>query len=70
MIWKFAGEKTLSPADIQARLLGVMINEAKRCLSEKVVADEDDIDTGMIFGTGFPPFRGGLVKYARDSGKW
>jgi len=67
---KFGGEKTLSPADIQVRLLGVMINEAKRCLSEKVIAEEDDIDTGMIFGTGFPPFRGGLVKYARDSGKW
>jgi len=67
---KLAGERTLSPAEIQARLLGVMINEAKRCLSEKVIADEDDIDTGMIFGTGFPPFRGGLVKYARDSGKW
>ena len=47
-----------------------MIAEAKRCLEEKVVASEDDIDTGMIFGTGFPPFRGGLVKYARDSGLW
>jgi 3-hydroxyacyl-CoA dehydrogenase/enoyl-CoA hydratase/3-hydroxybutyryl-CoA epimerase len=67
---KFAGEKTLSPAEVQTRLLGVMINEAKRCLSEGVVASEDDIDVGMIFGTGFPPFRGGLVKYARDSGKW
>ena len=62
--------KTLSPAEIQSRLLGVMINEAKRCLSEGVVTSEDDIDVGMIFGTGFPPFRGGLVKYARDTGKW
>lgn len=62
--------KTLSPAEIQSRLLGVMINEAKRCISEGVVTSEDDIDVGMIFGTGFPPFRGGLVKYARDTGKW
>ena len=62
--------KTLSAAAIQSRLLGVMIAEAQRCLSEGVVASEDDIDAGMIFGTGFPPFRGGLVAYARDSGLW
>jgi 3-hydroxyacyl-CoA dehydrogenase/enoyl-CoA hydratase/3-hydroxybutyryl-CoA epimerase len=67
---KLPSGKTLSPAEIQVRLLGVMINEAKRCLREGVVASEDDIDVGMIFGTGFPPFRGGLVKYARDAGKW
>ena len=67
---KLPSGKTLGPAEIQARLLGVMINEAKRCLSEGVVASEDDVDVGMIFGTGFPPFRGGLVKYARDAGKW
>jgi 3-hydroxyacyl-CoA dehydrogenase/enoyl-CoA hydratase/3-hydroxybutyryl-CoA epimerase len=59
-----------SARDIQRRLLGVMIQEAKRCLSEGVVASEDDIDAGMIFGTGFPPFRGGLVVYARDVGLW
>jgi len=58
------------PEEIQKRLLGVMIQEAKLCLSEGVVAAEDDIDVGMIFGTGFPPFRGGLVKYARDAGLW
>ena len=56
--------------DIQRRLLGVMIQEAKLCLSEGVVATEDDIDVGLIFGTGFPPFRGGLVPYARDAGLW
>jgi 3-hydroxyacyl-CoA dehydrogenase/enoyl-CoA hydratase/3-hydroxybutyryl-CoA epimerase len=62
--------KTPGAAAIQSRLLGVMIAEAKRCINEEVVSSEDDIDTGMIFGTGFPPFRGGLVKYARDSGLW
>jgi 3-hydroxyacyl-CoA dehydrogenase/enoyl-CoA hydratase/3-hydroxybutyryl-CoA epimerase len=59
-----------SATDIQNRLVGVMISEAKLCLEEKVVETEDDIDAGMIFGTGFPPFRGGLVKHARDSGLW
>jgi 3-hydroxyacyl-CoA dehydrogenase / enoyl-CoA hydratase / 3-hydroxybutyryl-CoA epimerase len=60
----------LPPREIQKRLLNVMIQEAKLCLSEGVVATEDDIDVGMVFGTGFPPFRGGLVKYARDAGMW
>jgi len=55
---------------VQKRLMAVMIAEAKRCLGEQVVASEDDVDVGMIFGTGFPPFRGGLVKWARDTGVW
>ena len=62
--------KSLPAGEVQQRLMAVMIAEAKRCLNEKVVETEDDIDVGMIFGTGFPPFRGGLVKHARDAGKW
>jgi 3-hydroxyacyl-CoA dehydrogenase / enoyl-CoA hydratase / 3-hydroxybutyryl-CoA epimerase len=63
-------EKTLDAKTIQRRLLTVMIDEARRCMQEGVVSNEDDIDAGMIFGTGFPPFRGGLVKYARDNALW
>ncbi len=64
------GDAHLSADEIQKRLMAVMIAEAKRCVEEKVVASEDDVDVGMIFGTGFPPFRGGLVKWARDAGVW
>jgi len=64
------GQKESDAETIQKRLIGVMIDEAKLCLTEGVVAGEEDIDAGMIFGTGFPPFRGGLVKYARDSRLW
>ncbi|MCF7803970.1 MAG: enoyl-CoA hydratase/isomerase family protein [Candidatus Marinimicrobia bacterium] len=46
------------------RMMYLMVNEAARCLEENVVASPEDIDTGMIFGTGFPPFRGGLCRYA------
>jgi 3-hydroxyacyl-CoA dehydrogenase/enoyl-CoA hydratase/3-hydroxybutyryl-CoA epimerase len=46
------------------RLLFVMINEAARCLEEEVVADAQLLDLAMILGTGFPPFRGGLMRYA------
>lgn len=46
------------------RMLYVMINEAARCLEEKVADRPDTIDIGMIMGTGFPPFRAGLLRYA------
>ena len=45
-----------------------MINEATRCLDEEVVRTPEDIDLGMIMGTGFPPFRGGLMRYADSLG--
>jgi 3-hydroxyacyl-CoA dehydrogenase/enoyl-CoA hydratase/3-hydroxybutyryl-CoA epimerase len=51
-------------ADIQERCVLLMINEAAMCLAEGIVRRPDDVDVGMIFGTGFPPFRGGLLRYA------
>ena len=56
------------PDDIEDRLILPMINEAVACLSEGVVADADLLDAGVIFGTGFAPFRGGPLQYARDRG--
>jgi 3-hydroxyacyl-CoA dehydrogenase/enoyl-CoA hydratase/3-hydroxybutyryl-CoA epimerase len=41
-----------------------MINEAAYCLAEGVVASPAKLDLAMIFGTGFPPFRGGLCAHA------
>ena len=45
-----------------------MVNEAAACLREGVVADSDLLDGGMIFGTGFAPFRGGPLHYAKHFG--
>ena len=45
-----------------------MINEGARCLEDKIVDKASAIDIGMIFGTGFPPFLGGLLKYADTIG--
>jgi 3-hydroxyacyl-CoA dehydrogenase/enoyl-CoA hydratase/3-hydroxybutyryl-CoA epimerase len=56
------------PSDIEDRLLLPMVNEAVACLSENVVDDADLLDAGVIFGTGFAPFRGGPLQYARDRG--
>jgi 3-hydroxyacyl-CoA dehydrogenase/enoyl-CoA hydratase/3-hydroxybutyryl-CoA epimerase len=45
-----------------------MVNEAVACLSEGVVSEADLLDAGVIFGTGFAPFRGGPLNYARERG--
>jgi 3-hydroxyacyl-CoA dehydrogenase/enoyl-CoA hydratase/3-hydroxybutyryl-CoA epimerase len=56
------------PDDIEDRLILPMVNEAVACLSEGVVANADLLDAGVIFGTGFAPFRGGPINYARERG--
>jgi 3-hydroxyacyl-CoA dehydrogenase/enoyl-CoA hydratase/3-hydroxybutyryl-CoA epimerase len=56
------------PADIEDRLILPMVNEAVALLSEGVVASPDLLDAGVIFGTGFAPFRGGPINYARERG--
>lgn len=60
-----------SPIDkaISDRLILRMVNESAACLREGVVADSDLLDAGMIFATGFAPFRGGPMNYAKDFGK-
>lgn len=54
--------------EISNRLVLRMLNEAFACLREGVVADADLLDAGMIFGTGFAPFRGGPIHYAKSQG--
>ena len=49
---------------LSERMVLAMINEAARCLEEKVVADAGSIDLAMVFGAGFPPFRGGVLRHA------
>jgi 3-hydroxyacyl-CoA dehydrogenase/enoyl-CoA hydratase/3-hydroxybutyryl-CoA epimerase len=56
-------ESTLS-----RRLVFLMVNEAARCVEEKVVDSPEDADYGMILGTGFPPFRGGPLRFAEHFG--
>lgn len=53
---------------ISDRLVLRMLDEAFACLREGVVADADLLDAGMIFGTGFAPFRGGPIRYAKVHG--
>ncbi len=57
-----------NPDEMVKRVLFPMINEAAMCMQEKIVERPDDVDLGMIMGTGFPPFRGGLLKWADSLG--
>jgi 3-hydroxyacyl-CoA dehydrogenase/enoyl-CoA hydratase/3-hydroxybutyryl-CoA epimerase len=56
------------PEDLEDRLLLPLVNEAVACLHDGVVADPDLLDAGVIFGTGFAPFRGGPIQYVRETG--
>jgi 3-hydroxyacyl-CoA dehydrogenase / enoyl-CoA hydratase / 3-hydroxybutyryl-CoA epimerase len=56
------------PADLEDRLILPMLNESVAVLREQIVADADLLDAGVIFGTGFAPFRGGPIHYARARG--
>lgn len=54
--------------ELSDRLILRMVNEAVAALREQVVADADLLDAGMVFGTGFAPFRGGVIQYAKQRG--
>jgi 3-hydroxyacyl-CoA dehydrogenase/enoyl-CoA hydratase/3-hydroxybutyryl-CoA epimerase len=54
--------------DVAHRLVFLMVNEAARCVEEKVVDSPEDADYGMILGTGFAPFRGGPLRFAEHFG--
>jgi len=73
-----AGKKTPQPVEsegavplpqeeIQDRLIFRLANEAKACLRERVIADADLLDAGMVFGTGFAPFRGGPMHWVSSN---
>jgi 3-hydroxyacyl-CoA dehydrogenase/enoyl-CoA hydratase/3-hydroxybutyryl-CoA epimerase len=54
--------------DLPNRLVLLMVNEAARCVEEKIVDSPEDADYGMILGTGFAPFRGGPLRFAEHLG--
>jgi 3-hydroxyacyl-CoA dehydrogenase/enoyl-CoA hydratase/3-hydroxybutyryl-CoA epimerase len=57
-----------APADITERMILPMLNESVSCLHDGVVDDADLLDAGVIFGTGFAPFRGGPIQHIRSEG--
>jgi 3-hydroxyacyl-CoA dehydrogenase/enoyl-CoA hydratase/3-hydroxybutyryl-CoA epimerase len=57
-----------APSDLEDRLILPMLNEAVAVLREGVIEDGDLLDAAAIFATGFAPFRGGPLQYARSRG--
>ncbi len=62
--WAFG----LSDKEIVERCVLAMLNEAARCFEERVVASAQELDLATVFGTGFAPFRGGLLRYCDSRG--
>jgi len=66
--WRGESAGNSATENITNRLTFLMVNEAARCLEEKVVAMPEDADYGMILGTGFPVFRGGPLRFSENYG--
>jgi 3-hydroxyacyl-CoA dehydrogenase/enoyl-CoA hydratase/3-hydroxybutyryl-CoA epimerase/3-hydroxyacyl-CoA dehydrogenase/enoyl-CoA hydratase/3-hydroxybutyryl-CoA epimerase/enoyl-CoA isomerase len=62
------GQREISSEEITDRLFLPMLTEASRVLSEGIVRDPGDVDMGLILGIGFPPFRGGILRWADTLG--
>lgn len=60
--------ETLNDIEMRDRVMFLMINEAARCLQEDIINNVSYLDMALIMGLGFPPFRGGLLKYADSLG--
>jgi 3-hydroxyacyl-CoA dehydrogenase / enoyl-CoA hydratase / 3-hydroxybutyryl-CoA epimerase len=58
----------LNVDELTHRLIFLMVNEAARCVEERIVDSPEDADYGMILGTGFAPFRGGPLRFAEHFG--
>jgi 3-hydroxyacyl-CoA dehydrogenase/enoyl-CoA hydratase/3-hydroxybutyryl-CoA epimerase/enoyl-CoA isomerase len=63
-----AARKDFAPEEIVARCMVPMVNEVARCLEEKIVASPQEADMALIYGIGFPPFRGGACRYVDQTG--
>jgi 3-hydroxyacyl-CoA dehydrogenase/enoyl-CoA hydratase/3-hydroxybutyryl-CoA epimerase/3-hydroxyacyl-CoA dehydrogenase/enoyl-CoA hydratase/3-hydroxybutyryl-CoA epimerase/enoyl-CoA isomerase len=62
------GEKAMEQEEITERLFLPMLLEATRVLEEGIVREPADVDMGLILGIGFPPFRGGILRWSDTLG--
>jgi 3-hydroxyacyl-CoA dehydrogenase/enoyl-CoA hydratase/3-hydroxybutyryl-CoA epimerase/3-hydroxyacyl-CoA dehydrogenase/enoyl-CoA hydratase/3-hydroxybutyryl-CoA epimerase/enoyl-CoA isomerase len=62
------GQRTFTNEEITDRLFLPMLTEASRVLTEGIVRDPADVDMGLILGIGFPPFQGGILRWADAQG--
>lgn len=67
-IAKLTADQHFSDDELLDRMILMMVNEAALCLEEGIISEARYLDVAMIMGTGFPPFRGGLLRYADQRG--
>lgn len=60
--------RAASRSELLHRLIYPLVDEAYRCVDEGLVRDEQDLDLGLVMGIGFPPFTGGITRFARREG--
>jgi len=65
---KSKGNASVTDEDIVHRMMLPMIFECSRCLEDKIVASPEETDLSLLYGLGFPPFRGGALRYADSLG--
>lgn len=63
-----ASSKQFTEQDIIMRMMIPMINEVVRCLNEHIIASPAEADIALVYGLGFPPFRGGAICYIDNLG--
>ena len=70
LLKEFSGgaSKEVTDTEIIERMMIPLITESARCLEEGIVATPMEVDLGVIYGLGFPPFHGGVLKYADTVG--
>lgn len=73
VVARLRAERSLPPqeasrSELLHRLIYPLVDEAYRCLDDGVVASEADLDLGLVFGIGFPPFTGGVTQFAAREG--
>jgi 3-hydroxyacyl-CoA dehydrogenase/enoyl-CoA hydratase/3-hydroxybutyryl-CoA epimerase len=66
--WVGKADPAYSDADVADRLYLAMLNEGARCMAEGIVPEPGLLDLAMIYGTGFPPYKGGLLREADSRG--
>jgi len=66
--WNSSSRDQISDEDIIYRMMLPMLIESSRCLEDNIVETPIEVDMGLIYGLGFPPFRGGIFRWADSAG--
>jgi len=68
LVYGSGTKAAVTDEQIVERTMLPMLLESSRCLEEKIVATPVEVDTALLYGLGFPPFRGGLFRWADTTG--